>query len=62
MNDVIVNQEGAQKMTILGSFQVLTGVQRGGKGVKKLENFGGVIYGWFLIKLILDASTNQERQ
>ena len=31
---------------IWGDFQGITGVTRGGRGVKKLENWGDVIYGW----------------
>ena len=32
-------------MAIWGDFQGITGVTRGGRGVKKLENWGDVIYG-----------------
>ena len=35
-------------MEIWGDFQGLTGVTRGGRGVKKLGNWGDVIYGWSL--------------
>ena len=35
-------------MAIWGDFQGLTGVTGGGRGVKKLENWGDVIYGWSL--------------
>ena len=35
-------------MEIWGDFQGITGVTRGGRGVKKLENWGDVIYGWSL--------------
>ena len=35
-------------MVIWGDFQGLNGVTRGGRGVKKLENWGDVIYGWSL--------------
>ena len=35
-------------MKIWGDFQGLTGVTGGGRGVKKLENWGDVIYGWSL--------------
>ena len=35
-------------MTIWGDFQGLTGVPTGGRGVKKFENWGDVIYGWSL--------------
>ena len=37
-------------MAIWGDFQGLTGVTGGGRGVKKLENRGDVIYGWSLIQ------------
>ena len=33
-------------MAIWGDFQGLTRVTEGGRGVKKLENWGDVIYGW----------------
>ena len=36
---------GVQKLVIWGDFQGMTGVTRGGRGVKKLENWGDVIYG-----------------
>ena len=35
-------------MAIWGDFQGLTGVTGGGRGVKKSENWGDVIYGWSL--------------
>ena len=37
-------------MSILGDFLGSTEVTRGGRGVKKLENWGGVIYGWSLVR------------
>ena len=37
-------------MAIWGDLQGLTGVTRGGRGVKKLENWGDVIYGWSLVR------------
>ena len=36
-------------MAIWGGFQGLTGVTGGGRGVKKLKNWGDVIYGWSLL-------------
>ena len=39
-------------MAIWGDFQGLTGVTGGGRGVKKLENWGDIIYGWSLMNLI----------
>ena len=41
-------REGGKKTAIWGDFQGLTGVTRGGRGVKFLENWGDVIYGWSL--------------
>ena len=41
-------------MSIWGDFQGLTWVTggvRGGGGEKKLENWGDVIYGWFLTQM-----------
>ena len=35
-------------MAIWGDFQGLTRVTRGGRGLKELENWGDVIYGWSL--------------
>ena len=37
-------------MAIWGDFQGLSGMTRGGRGVKNLENLGDVIYGWSLMK------------
>ena len=39
---------GVQKMAIWGDFQGLIGETRGGRRVKKLENWSDVIYGWSL--------------
>ena len=33
-------------MGIWGNFQVLTEATGGGRGVKKFENWGDVVYGW----------------
>ena len=38
-----VIREEVQKMAIWGNFQGLTGVKRGGRGAKKLENLGDLI-------------------
>ena len=35
-------------MAIWGDFQGIIGVTRGGRGIKKLEKWGDVIYGWSL--------------
>ena len=35
-------------MAIWGDFQGITGVKRGERVVKKMENWGDVIYGWSL--------------
>ena len=37
-------------MAIWGDFQGLTGVTGGGRGVKKMANWGDVIYRWSLSK------------
>ena len=42
-------------MAIWGDFQGITGVTRGGRGVKKLENWGDVIYRWSLKRLDLKS-------
>ena len=38
-------------MGILGDFQGLTEATGGGRGVKKRENLGDVVYGWPLRKI-----------
>ena len=45
-------------MAILGDFQGLTWVTRGGRGVKKLENWGDVIYGWSLIVVAANSGVS----
>ena len=45
-------REGGTKMAIWGDFQGLTGVIGGGRGVKKLENWVDVIYGYLYLDKI----------
>ena len=40
--------EGVRKLTIWGNFQGISEMKRGGRGVKKLENWGDAHHLWMV--------------
>ena len=46
-------------MGLWGDFQGLTEATRGGRGVKKFENWGDVVYGWSSGALVLPTARLQ---